>query len=202
MTEAQQHKALAKVVAGATRPALEVAPGDGLAIHSMGIGALVSQLVFLPIDGLARIGRLDEVVKSIVAIITNTPTEIISTTIGSVTGPRLGGLGKAMTTDAEKDRLVMALIADKAIQRLNAPDANHPDASVEITEAELRAIEHPSLELTFKAGKLITGTMNGAVNLVSSVVGALRGRPPQALGEQVDIAQIRHQMQGTLPAGS
>lgn len=200
MTEPQQHKSLARAVGSATRPALEVAPGDGLAINSMGIGALVSQLAFLPIDALARVGRLGEVVKSIVAIVTNTPTEVISTTIGSVTGPRLGGLGKAMTTDAEKDRLVMALIADKAIQRLNAPDANHPDASVEITEAELRAIEHPGMELTFMAGKLITGTMNGAVNLVSSVVGALRGKPPQTLGEKVDIAQLRSQMGSALPA--
>jgi hypothetical protein len=190
MSEAQQHRALAQQVKRATDPALTVAPGDGLAITSMGIGALVSAAAFLPIDALVRAGKLKDSARSVITIFTNTPTEVISTTIGLLTGRRLGGLGKAMTTDDEKDSLMAALIADKAVQRLNAPDRDHPDATVEITEAELHAIEHPSLELAQKGGKGITMLMNGAVDLVSNVYRAARGQP-QSLGEQVDIAKLK-----------
>jgi hypothetical protein len=193
MTEEHLHKAFAKQVKRATEPALDVAPGDGLAINSMGVVSLVSQMAFLPIDALTRIGKLNDVVKSIVSILINTPTEAISMAIGNTTGRWLGGIGNAMTTDGEKDRLIMALIANKAIQRIRAPDANHPDAGVEITEAELKAIEHPKLELTFKAGKLMTKLMNGTVHLVSDLVGVLRRQPPQTLSEKVDISRLRNQ---------
>ncbi|MBF9265456.1 hypothetical protein I4I83_13800, partial [Acidovorax cattleyae] len=174
---------------------LEAAPGHGLAINSMGIGSVISLLTgFLPFDTMARAHVLPAVVQKIVTIMVNTPTEVLSLGVGILTGNHLGGIGGKLTTDAEKNRRIIELIAHKAVERLGQAQSGGTQG-IEITEAELRAIEHPSLALTFPAGRTIVNTMNGVADMVSRCWGALRGVPGERPGEQVDVSSLMKRME-------
>ncbi|GKT25944.1 hypothetical protein [Acidovorax sp. SUPP3334] len=195
-SSAAARRAFAGQVKADTQSALEVAPGDGLAINSMGIGSVISLLTgFLPFDTMARAHVLPAMVQKVVTIMVNTPTEVLSLGAGILSSNYLGGLGGLLTTDAEKNRRMIELIANKAVERLNAsPDpVTKQPASVPITEQELKAIEHPALALTFPAGKGIVQAMNGVVNVLSSTWSAMRGKPSESLSEQVDIQALSAQ---------
>ncbi|MCY0387417.1 hypothetical protein OVY01_09240 [Robbsia sp. Bb-Pol-6] len=191
-TSREAGKALERQVKSDTTGALGVSRGDGLAINSMGIGSLLSLAAFLPIDSATRARKLDDSVKKIVTIVVNTPTEVLSLATGIFTANHLK-MGRFMTTDAEKDRRMVELIASKAIARLNHPERS----SIEITEKELQAIEHPSLALTFPAGKTIVGVMNGVVELMSRAWAATQQHPSN---NERDTANPVHDMPGSFPA--
>ncbi|MFD1840952.1 hypothetical protein [Paracidovorax cattleyae] len=194
-SEAQARRALADHALADTQGALEAAPGHGLAINSMGIGSVISLLTgFLPFDTMARAHVLPAVVQKIVTIMVNTPTEVLSLGVGILTGNHLGGIGGKLTTDAEKNRRIIELIAHKAVERLGQAQSGGTQG-IEITEAELRAIEHPSLALTFPAGRTIVNTMNGVADMVSRCWGALRGVPGERPGEQVDVSSLMKRME-------
>ncbi len=197
-SDAQLHRALSEHVKEDTRAALEVAPGHGLAINSMGIGSVISLAAFVPVDIMSRARLLPQVVQKIVTIMMNTPTEVLSLGTGILTGNYLGGLGGKLTTDEEKNRLVVELIARKAVERLSKAQSGE-EGSIDITEEELRAIEHPSLALTFPAGRAIVGAMNGMVDMLARAWGALRGSPSQDLAEKVDIDALASQLPGNHP---
>ncbi|AVT06134.1 hypothetical protein C8248_09285, partial [Paracidovorax avenae] len=193
-SEAQARRALADHALADTQGALEAAPGHGLAINSMGIGSVISLLTgFLPFDTMARAHVLPAVVQKIVTIMVNTPTEVLSLGAGILTGNHLGGIGGKLTTDAEKNRRIIELIAHKAVERLGQAQSGGAQG-IEITEAELQAIEHPSLALTFPAGRTIVNTMNGVADMVSRCWGALRGVPDERPGEQVDTSALVQRM--------
>ena len=155
-----------------TKSALEAAPGWGMAVNSMGIGSVMSfSAGFLPVDIPARLGLVSDSVQKIASIMLNTPTEILSLGINILTANHLG-MGSLMTTDTEKNRQMINLVVDKAIQRITSDD---PDRSVEITEAELRAIEHPKLALTQPAGRAIVGVMNSTADLLTNARARLFG---------------------------
>ncbi|QCR09757.1 hypothetical protein [Brenneria rubrifaciens] len=181
------HKALSHQIKQETSGALAAAPGDGLAINSMGIGSVISLGVgFLPFDIMGRAHLIPSMVQKVTSIMVNTPTEVLSMGTGILTANHLGGLSKLMTTDAQKNRNMVELIANKAVEQLH----NGPGTHVEITEDELQKIEHPSLALTFPLGKSIVNTMNGIAELFSSSWAALRGKHAESLSEQVDIGSL------------
>ncbi|MCS4511155.1 hypothetical protein [Xylophilus ampelinus] len=199
-SDAQLHRALAEHVKEDTRAALEVAPGHGLAINSMGIGSVISLVTgFLPFDTLARAKVVPEVAQKIVTIMVNTPTEVLSLGAGLLGGQYFGGIGGKFTTDEEKNRLIVELIAKKAVERWSQAEGGTAP-SVEITEKELRAIEHPSLALTFPAGRAIVNTLNGVTDLLARTWGAIRGTPSQELAEQVNVDTLLSQMPVNRPA--
>ncbi|RLM26832.1 hypothetical protein BIY29_04245 [Brenneria alni] len=183
----ETHKALSHQIKKETSGALGVAPGDGLAINSMGIGSVISLGAgFLPFDIMGRAHLIPSMVQKVTSIMVNTPTEVLSMGTGILTANHLGGLSKWMTTDAQKNRNMVELIANKAVERLH----NGSDTRAEITEEELQKIEHPSLALTFPLGESIVNTMNGIADLLSSSWAALRGKPSESLSEQIDIGSL------------
>lgn len=191
--ETRARRALADHALADTQGALEVAPGHGLSINSMGIGSVISLLTgFLPFDSMSRAHVLRPVVQKIATIMVNTPTEVLSLGTGILTANHLGGLGGRLTTDAEKHRRVIELIAHKAVERLARSQEQESGEApgIEITEDELRAIEHPSLAVTFPAGRAIVNTMNGVTDLIARCWGALRGTPQERPGEQVDVGAL------------
>jgi hypothetical protein len=179
---------LVRHVKSDTHDALKVAPGDGLAINSMGIGSILSLMANAPLDLAVRMGSLDRKVQKIVAIAVNTPTEILSLGTGILTGMYLGGAGALMTTDREKNSRMVELIANKAIERLNGGESQ---PSIEITKAELDAIQHPKLELSFGLGNGIVGAMNGVVDLLVNLF------KPATREEQDHVADLNRTMPGS-----
>ncbi|WP_415265787.1 hypothetical protein [Acidovorax sacchari] len=194
-SEAQARRALADHAMADTQGALEVAPGHGLAINSMGIGSVISLLAgFVPFDTMSRTHVLKPVVQKIVTIMVNTPTEVLSMGTGILTANHLGGVF-GLTTDEEKNNLITELIVNKAIARLEQAQARPGQtSSIQITEEELRAIEHPAMALTFPAGRAIVNTMNGVTDLIARCWGALRGVPDERPGEQVDTRDLMQRM--------
>ncbi|PMS13498.1 hypothetical protein C0Z17_04195 [Trinickia caryophylli] len=184
LNRAQTAAALAKEVDRDVQGALDTMPGVSQTITSMGIGQVLSLAanfgVFMP---LARAHLISEMVLKIGNIATNTPTEVLSLGTGILTS-KFGRLG--FTSDANKERLIAAMILDKARQRIDNINEGKPDESVKITEDELRKIEHPGIELTFTTGKKITDLMNATVDLFARMA----GREP-TLAERAALANAR-----------
>ncbi|NIF81510.1 hypothetical protein F3J20_29770 [Paraburkholderia sp. Cy-641] len=172
-----------------TKSALEAAPGWGMAVNSMGIGSVLSFAAgFLPVDIPARLGLVSDSVQKIASIMLNTPTEILSLGTNILTANHLG-MGKWMTTDTEKNRQMISLIVDKAIQRIKSDD---PGRSIEITEDELRAIEHPRLALTQPAGRKIVDAINNTTDFLAKGWASMLGQPkPVKQSETVSLDNVR-----------
>jgi hypothetical protein len=171
-----------------TKSTLEAAPGWGMAVNSMGIGSVLSFTAgFLPVDIPARLGLVNDSVQKIASIMVNTPTEILSLGTNILTANHLG-MGSWMTTDTEKNRQMISLIVDKAIQRIKSDD---PSRSIEITEEELRAIEHPKLALTQPAGRVIVDAMNNTTDfLANGWASMLRQPKPVRQSESVSLNNV------------
>ena len=186
-TQPEALKTLVRDLHSELKGALEATPGINQTINSMGIGQVISLTAgFVPFNALARTGAVSEMVQKIAMIAVNQPTEVLSLATGILTGKHIGGIGSLMTTDTEKNNRIAALILQKAQQRVANKANQRADHSLEISEDELRAIEHPSLELTFKGGRLITQLMNDTVTLFSHTVAKLKGSEPEhSLTERV-----------------
>ena len=186
-TQPEALKTLVRDLHSELKGALEATPGINQTINSMGIGQVISLTAgFVPFNALARTGAVSEMVQKIAMIAVNQPTEVLSLATGILTGKHIGGIGALMTTDTEKNNRIAALILQKAQQRVANKANQRADQSLEISEDELRAIEHPSLELTFKGGRLITQLMNDTVTLFSNTVAKLKGSEPEhSLTERV-----------------
>jgi hypothetical protein len=181
-----------------TKGALMVNRGDETAIDSMGIGQVISFGTDVPVDALARAGIIKRNTAKVVTIISNTPTEILSATARVFGANYIGGMGQNLSTDAEKNKQVVALIFSKAIQRWKSGDLNQ---SIAITEDEMRAIEHPKFAVTFPMGMKIIDVMNGMTDFVVNVGNALRGKSDRepSVAEQVEIENIIGRMPGAFP---
>ena len=167
--------------------ALEATPGINQTINSMGIGQVISFTAGLaPFNALMHADVISEMVQKIAMIAVNQPTEVLSLATGILTGKHIGGVGSLITTDTEKNNRIAELILRTAQQRLTNQMEGRGDHSVQISEDALRAIEHPSLELTFKGGRLITKIMNDTVHLITHTVAKLRNQEPEpSLTERV-----------------
>lgn len=167
--------------------ALEATPGINQTINSMGIGQIISFTAGLaPFNALTHAGVISEMVQKIAMIAVNQPTEVLSLATGIFTANHVGGVGSLITTDTEKNNRIAELILRTAQQRLTNQIKGRGDHSLPISEDDLRAIEHPSLELTFKGGRLITKIMNDTVLLITDTVAKLRGHEPEpSLTERV-----------------
>lgn len=176
--------ALAKEVNSEIQGALEATPGISETINSMGIGQAISLAanfgVFIP---LARAHIITQTMMKMGMVAANTPTEVLSLGTGILTS-KFGRLG--FTSDADKERLIAALILDKARQRIENVQRGEPDETVKITEDDLRKIEHPRIELTFTTGKQITALMNATVDLFAKI-----GSREPSLPERVALATAR-----------
>lgn len=176
--------ALAEEVNREIQGAIEATPGISETIKSMGIGQVISLAanfgVFIP---LARAHIITQMMMKMGMIAANTPTEVLSLGTGILTS-KFGRLG--FTSDADKERLIAALILDKARQRVENVQRGLPDATVEITEDELRKIEHPPIEVTFTTGRHITALMNATVDLFAKI-----GSREPSLPERVALATAR-----------
>jgi hypothetical protein len=170
-------RALVKEVGHEIQGAFEVTRGVGDTINSMGIGQVLSLAAFAPVTALARAHLISEMMQKVAMIAVNTPTEVLSLGTGILTGKYLGGLGGLLTTDQEKNRRIAELIVNKTIERLHNATAGNGDATVQISEAELRAIEHPPLELTFPVGNSIVNAMNGTIDFFAEIAAKARGTP-------------------------
>lgn len=190
--------ALAKQAQRDTKGALMMNPGDETAIDSMGIGQVISFGTDVPTDALARAGIIKRNTAKVVTIISNTPTEILSSVARLFGANHIGGRGRDLSTDAEKNEQVIALIFSKAIERWKSGDRNR---SIAITEDEMRAIEHPKLAVTFPMGMKIIDGMNGITDFLVNVGNALRGKSEHepSLAEQVEIENILRNMPGAFP---
>ena len=188
MDRREAAQALEKEVRREIQGALDVTPGISDTIHSMGIGQVISLLanfgVFLP---LARAHLISELQQKIGTVAVNTPTEVLSLGTGIATS-KLSAFGLA--SDADKERLIAALILDKARQRVENAAQGKPDASIEITEDELRKIEHPAAQVTFHTGKAITKGMNAAINAPGKLLARVKKTEP-SLADRAALAAAR-----------
>jgi hypothetical protein len=185
-------QALVKEVGHEIQGALEVTRGVGDTINSMGIGQVLSLAAFAPVTALARAHMISQMMQKVAMIAVNTPTEVLSLGTGILTGKYVGGLGGLLTTDQEKNRRIAELIVNKTIERLHNAAAGNGDATVPISEAELRAIEHPPLELTFPVGKGIVNAMNGTIDFFAEIAAKARGTPREpSLAEKAAQAATR-----------
>lgn len=183
---------LLKEVGDEIEGALNVTRGVADTIKSMGVGQVLSLAAFAPVTALAHTHRISLMMQKVAMIAVNTPTEVLSLGTGLLTGEYLGGLGGMLTTDKEKNRRIAELIVSKTIERIQNAALGKGDATVEITEAELRAIEHPALELTFPAGKGIINLMNGTIDMFAELASKVRRTPREpGLAEKAALLATR-----------
>ncbi|VWB88153.1 hypothetical protein [Burkholderia lata] len=171
-------RSLLKEVENDVEGALDATPGVAETINSMGIGQVISQAAFAPVAGLTHAHVISQLMQKVALIAVNTPTEVLSFGTGIVTGKYVG-CGGLITTDEEKSRRIGELIINKAIQRIENARQGKGDATVDVTESELCAIEHPAFEWTFPAGKRIVNVMNGTVDLFTRVALVGLGKTPK-----------------------
>uniref|UniRef100_A0A1I8B256 Uncharacterized protein n=1 Tax=Meloidogyne hapla TaxID=6305 RepID=A0A1I8B256_MELHA len=135
---------------------MDIQKTSAMAINSMGIGSLLSQIVLLIIFFPSIKGIIPETVEKIFLIIVNTPTEILSFGAGIIAS-KWGAekIEKWWSTDDMKNKQMVRLIIDRTIKQMNHPDKEFQ----EIKENEIYKIYHPKLQILYRFGKGITKFM-------------------------------------------
>nr|CAD2180440.1 unnamed protein product [Meloidogyne enterolobii] len=135
---------------------MDIQKTSAMALNSMGIGSLLSQIVLLVLFFPVRKGIISEPVEKIFLIIVNTPTEILSFGAGIIAS-KWGAekVEKCWSSDDMKNKQMIRLIIDRTIKQMDHPDKEFQ----EIKENEIYKIYHPKLQLLFRYGKWITKFM-------------------------------------------
>jgi hypothetical protein len=148
---------------------MEVESSTRLSINSLGIGPIVSSIVFTMMQGLQNSAEwLPESVTSAVSVMFNSPTEMISFT-GAILGANNLGVERfpwLLSNDEQKNIQIMAKIVEKSTEQYGrhlektadpkpegtAADKKPKETFVEITNEELHKIYNPMIN-TMGLGK-------------------------------------------------
>jgi hypothetical protein len=133
---------------------MEVEQASRLAINSLGIGPIISSIVFTMMQGLGiGVPKMPEELTSAVTVMFNSPTEMISFTAAILAANNIGWERCPWLTsnDEQKNIQIMAKIFEKSRDQY---EKNNKEL-VEITDKELHTIYNPYLT-TMRAGKLLT----------------------------------------------
>jgi ribosomal protein S17E len=135
---------------------MEVAQSSRLSINSMGIGPIVSSVIFTMMQGVTSAAPtipgtdfklIPETVTSAVSVMFNAPTEMISFT-GAILGANNLGLERfpwLMSNDEQKNLQIMAKIFEKSSKQHENIIGGGQGHLEEITDAELHKIYNPIL---------------------------------------------------------
>nr|CAD2185007.1 unnamed protein product [Meloidogyne enterolobii] len=135
---------------------MDIQKKSSMALNSMGIGSLLSQIVLVAFFFPAMFG-MPAVMLKIALIIINTPTEIISLASTIVASNSLGNeyIEKWWSTDTMKNKQMVRLIIDRTIKQMEHPNKEFQ----EITKKEVYKIYHPKAQILYRYGKGITKFM-------------------------------------------
>jgi hypothetical protein len=130
---------------------MEVEQSSRLSINSMGIGPILSGIVFTLMQGLTFAAPgIPETYTSAATVMVNAPTEMLSFT-GAILGAKHLGLERfpwLMSNDEQKNLQIMAKIFEKSTKQyeniIKMKGKEHVDVE-EITDAELHQIYNPFL---------------------------------------------------------
>ncbi|KAL3106063.1 hypothetical protein niasHT_027162 [Heterodera trifolii] len=131
-----------------------------MAYNSMGLGAVISFFfgfvaIFIPVS----YGLISDQMQRIVSIMFNTPTEILSLGAGLLTANHLGNqrYQKWLSTDYHKNKQMVQLIFEKAIEQLQDSKRKFKDINFE----DIFKIYHTRFQWTYKFGKIVVNLMIG-----------------------------------------
>jgi hypothetical protein len=134
---------------------MEVEQASRLSINSMGIGPIVSSVIFTMMQGVTEVASfIPETATSAVSVMFNAPTEMISFT-GAIIGANNLGLERfpwLMSNDEQKNLQIMAKIFEKSSKQYENIMREGKDQFEEITDAELHKIYNPFIN-TMGLGK-------------------------------------------------
>ncbi|KAL3084720.1 hypothetical protein niasHT_031605 [Heterodera trifolii] len=162
----------AKTVRGYCRlraaEAMEIDSTTSMAYNSMGLGAVISFFfgfvaIFIPVS----LGLISDQMQRIVSIMFNTPTEILSLGAGLLTANHLGiqRIQKWLSTDYHKNKQMVQLVFEKAIEQLQDDERKLKDINFE----DIYKIYHAKFQLTYRFGKMVVTLMirmkNGVTKL-------------------------------------
>ncbi|KAL3088043.1 hypothetical protein niasHS_009329 [Heterodera schachtii] len=139
-----------------------------MAYNSMGLGAVISfffgfMAIFIPVS----YELISDQMQRIVSIMFNTPTEILSLGAGLLTANHLGNqrIQKWMSTDYHKNKQMVQLIFEKAIEQMQDSERKFKD----INFKDIYKIYHTRFQLTYKFGKIVVTLMIGMKNGVEKL---------------------------------
>nr|CAD2190184.1 unnamed protein product [Meloidogyne enterolobii] len=127
---------------------MDIQKKSSMAINSMGIGSLLSQIVLITFFFPSQFG-MPVVILKIALIIINTPTEIGSFVATIVSA------NSWWSTDTMKNKQMVRLIIDRTIKQMEHPNKEFQ----EIKEKEVYEIYHPKAQILYRYGKGITKFM-------------------------------------------
>uniref|UniRef100_A0A915DEQ6 Uncharacterized protein n=1 Tax=Ditylenchus dipsaci TaxID=166011 RepID=A0A915DEQ6_9BILA len=171
--------------------AMTLGKTSSFATSSMGIGSFLGFITWLPVFSLAKIGFVNEAWQRIISIMTNTPTEIYSFTLGTLTANimRNKTFSSWWASDAVKSERMIELIFKKAIKQMETEG----EPLEEITDKEIYEIYITKLSAYgYGAGvvKVINFVIEGILEGVKTLKKKLGFQVPPGLLEGVDIAKI------------
>ncbi|KAL3088032.1 hypothetical protein niasHS_009318 [Heterodera schachtii] len=139
-----------------------------MAYNSMGLGAVISFFfgfvaIFIPVS----YELVGDQIQRIVSIMFNTPTEILSLGAGLLTANHLGNqrYQKWLSTDYHKDKQMVQLVFEKAIEQLQDSERQFKDINFE----DIYKIYHARFQLTYRFGKIVVTLMIGMKNGVEKM---------------------------------
>ncbi|MET0382875.1 MAG: hypothetical protein ABW032_05580 [Burkholderiaceae bacterium] len=178
-----------------TRGAIGVERGAREMISSMGSGQAFSAMAYIVTKVLIATGKLSPKAELVEEVGVNAPTEVENLAL-CILAARFVGLpawaakllsrllvrwmaaNSMLTTDNQKNELMIAAIADAAKTRY-LDDPRGEGETVEIAEETMGSIEHPSLEFAFPAGEKVIQWIDQSAEFFAWAVHALRGQEPE-----------------------
>ena len=160
-----------------------------MSVNSMGIGALLSFITFIPMYFASKYDMVPETLLKITTILINTPTEILSFGVGILTANGVGveWMEKYLSTDTMKNKQMVRMIFDRTMhQYLDVTGKFN-----KISEEEVYTIFHPKLAGTFGFGSGVVKTMLWTSEKLVKAYCSLTDQPfPKSLFDQINMSKL------------
>uniref|UniRef100_A0A915MAH6 Uncharacterized protein n=1 Tax=Meloidogyne javanica TaxID=6303 RepID=A0A915MAH6_MELJA len=160
-----------------------------MSVNSMGIGALLSFLTFIPMYFASKYDMVPETLLKITTILINTPTEILSFGVGILTANGVGveWLEKYLSTDTMKNKQMVRMIFDRTMEQYLDVTGKFN----KISEEEVYTIFHPKLAGTFGFGSGVVKTMLWTSEKLVKAYCSLTEQPfPKSLFDQINMSKL------------
>ncbi|CAK5126875.1 unnamed protein product [Meloidogyne enterolobii] len=160
-----------------------------MSVNSMGIGALLSFLTFIPMYFASKYDMVPEKLLKITTILINTPTEILSFGVGILTANGIGveWMEKYLSTDTMKNKQMVRLVVDRTIEQYMDIKGRFN----KISEEEVYNIFHPKLALTYGFGNKVVKTMLWTSEKLVKAYCSLTDQPfPKTIFDQINMSKL------------
>uniref|UniRef100_A0A914LD64 Uncharacterized protein n=1 Tax=Meloidogyne incognita TaxID=6306 RepID=A0A914LD64_MELIC len=189
ISDGEKNEKLRMFIESKVKASMKIEKTAAMSVNSMGIGALLSFLTFIPMYFASKYDMVPETLLKITTILINTPTEILSFGVGILTANGVGveWMEKYLSTDTMKNKQMVRMIFDRTMQQYLDVTGKFN----KISEEEVYTIFHPKLAGTFGFGSGVVKTMLWTSEKLVKAYCSLTDQPfPKSLFDQINMSKL------------